>query len=266
MTPASGQDEGQDADEWDEHWANYGDPAEENPANSYRQQVLLQLLGPMPAGSSLVDIGCGQGQLAIALKERFPGVEICGIEESAEGVRRARAAAAAQGVDVRFLRRDLLVQLEEPEHDRPAADFAVCTEVLEHVDDPVLLLRHASEYLAPGCRLALTVPGGPRSAFDKHIGHREHFSASRLRSILEAAGLEVEQSSAAGFPFFNLYKLLVILRGKRLIEDLNRSDADVTSSRLARLLLRFFERTMRWNLLSSPFGWQIVAVARVPQP
>jgi 2-polyprenyl-3-methyl-5-hydroxy-6-metoxy-1,4-benzoquinol methylase len=36
----------------------------------------------------------------------------------------------------------------------------VCSEVLEHVDRPRELLANAAAYLAPGCRLVVTVPGG----------------------------------------------------------------------------------------------------------
>ncbi len=59
---------------------------------------------------------------------------------------------------------------------RAWADFAVCSEVLEHLDDPVLFLKNSAALMSPGCKLIVTVPGGPMSAFDKHIGHRRHFS------------------------------------------------------------------------------------------
>ena len=85
------------------------------------------------------------------------------------------------------------------------ATHAVCSEVLEHVDDPVAFLKRARDYLAPGARLIVTVPGGPMSAFDRHIGHRQHFDRLKIRSMLEQAGYSVERTYLAGFPFFNLY-------------------------------------------------------------
>src|SRR2546423_2245665 len=93
---------------------------------------------------------------------------------------------------------------------------AVCSEVLEHVDDPVAFLKRSQTYLAPKAQLIVTVPGGPMSAFDRHIGHRQHFNRRKIRSILEQAGYSVQRVYLAGFPFFNLYRLLVIARGKRL--------------------------------------------------
>src|SRR5437763_1411072 len=50
------------------------------------------------------------------------------------------------------------------------ATHAICSEVLEHVDDPASFLKQAGEFLSPDARLIVTVPGGPMSAFDRHIG------------------------------------------------------------------------------------------------
>jgi hypothetical protein len=128
-----------------------------------------------------------------------------------------------------------------------------------------VLLRNASGYLAPGCRIIVTVPGGPRTAFDRHIGHRKHFTESSLRSLLTRSGFVVQTIHRAGFPFFNLYKLAVLLRGQALIADLERS-SDHKESLLSRAVLRFFELTLDWSRRSSPFGWQLVAVAGGPIP
>ena len=85
--------------------------------------------------------------------------------------------------------------------------------MLEHVESRGALIRNAAPYMAPGCSLVVTVPGGPMSAFDRHIGHRRHFSPSDLRDLLRGAGFEIEMGGGRAFPFFNIYRLVVILRG-----------------------------------------------------
>jgi SAM-dependent methyltransferase len=159
-----------------------------------------------------------------------------------------------------FLQHDLLEGGKPEERFRGWATHAVCSEVLEHVDDPVRLLSNVSPYLAPGCRLVVTVPGSPMSAFDRHIGHRRHYRPPELRRMLETAGFVVERATGAGFPFFNLYRLAVILRGRRLIEDAERGAAGGA----VRLGMRVFESLFRLNLASSPWGWQTIALARIP--
>jgi hypothetical protein len=143
------------------------------------------------------------------------------------------------------------------------ATHAVCSEVLEHVDEPSALLRNARAYLAPGCRIVVTVPGGPMSAFDRHIGHRKHYTAESLSVLLGDAGFEVERAMAVGFPFFNLYRLVVVSRGERMVTDLTRRDGTVASP-AARLGMAIFRALLWLNLPLSRLGWQIVGVARTP--
>ena len=216
----------------------------------------------MSPQARIVDIGSGQGELAVVLARAFPESEIRGLEYSAAGVERSREAAARAQIEARlsFSQRDLLRARELQDSERHWATVAICSEVLEHVDSPDGLLANAKEYLAPGCRVIVTVPGGPRTRFDKHIGHRTHFTGRSLRHLLDKSGFEVLEVHQAGFPFFDLYKLVVLLRGKALIAELDQGSS-ASPSRLAGALLRFFDSAFRWNLSSSPFGWQLVAVA-----
>jgi SAM-dependent methyltransferase len=248
-------------DNWDQHWDDFGDPAQGNPANLYRQGLIFRLLGNPPPGAKILDIGSGQGEMALLLRGRYPTADIWGIEYSMEGVHRATKAAERAQLDIRFSQRDLLLPQDVPAADRNWATHAVCSEVLEHVDRPEVLIGNARGYLAPGCRLVVTVPGGPRSAFDRHIGHRQHFTPTTLRSVLEKGGFLVHTVQRAGFPFFNLYRLSVIARGRRLIDDLSRTDESAGSSKAMGLALQGFEQAFRLNLPSSPFGWQMLAVA-----
>jgi len=250
--------------DWDHHWDAYGEAADGNPANIYRRTLLLKLLGRPHAGSVVLDIGCGQGEFALHLQRLYPDLAVWGVEYSAEGVARGQARAAAEGLPVQFRQVDLL-QPTVRGAEQPAATAAVCSEVLEHVEDPTTLIRNARSLLAPGCRLVVTVPGGPRSAFDHHIGHYQHFTAAKLRGVLTDAGYQVDRVLRAGFPFFNVYKLAVIARGKRLIDDVERRTPQTTTIPGESVLKRFFGWGFRRSLDSFPLGWQIAAVATVPR-
>jgi SAM-dependent methyltransferase len=257
------EETGHDPNDWDRHWDAYGEAAEGNPANVYRRNLLLKLLGRPQHGSTVLDIGCGQGEFALHLQRLYPDLAIWGVEYSAEGVVRGQRRAAAEGLAVQFRQADLL-QPTALAVGQPAATSAVCSEVLEHVDDPVTLIRNARALLAPGCRLVVTVPGGPRSAFDHHIGHYQHFTAVKLRSVLSDGGYQVERVYRAGFPFFNLYKLAVIARGKRLIADVNNRTRGQRTIPGEAALQSFFGWGLRNSLDSFPLGWQMAAVASVP--
>jgi SAM-dependent methyltransferase len=254
LTPASIRDS---QDDWDRHWQDYADAAQENPAQRYRHQVICKLLarhgcsGP----ARILDVGSGQGDLACDLRRAFPQSEIAGLELSATGIEVSRRKLPK----AQFVQRNLL----EPGEPGPMdswAQFAVCCEVLEHLDDPDFFLKNAAEYLAPGCVLIVTVPGGPMSEFDRHIGHRGHFTPARIGSLLQSAGFEVEMASTAGFPFFNLYRMVVISRGRRLIADVQKD----SRSALASAVMALFRPLFTLNLLGWPWGWQTIAAARRP--
>jgi SAM-dependent methyltransferase len=256
-TPPTPTDTFSSTDDWDRHWVSYAESAALNPAQDYRRRLILSLLSADGPPKRVLDIGAGTGDLARTLRESFPDAEIGGIDVSAAGLELARQKVPS----ARFVVRDLLEEEEVPPDLQGWATHAVCSEVLEHVDDPVRLLVNAIPYLGPGCRLVVTVPGGPISAFDRHIGHRRHFRPSEVRQVLEQAGFEVDKALGAGFPLYNLYRLAVILRGRRLIED-----AKSGGGAASRLAMRVFQLLFRLNVDSSRWGWQSVASARLPGP
>lgn len=258
---AAATDKKQQAD-WNVHWDRYADSASLNPAQRMRHKLVLRALrtGRWPA-ERLLDVGSGQGDFLAMATGAGAARSYAGFELSESGVRISRAKLP----EAQLLQVDLLGASP------PAAEFAgwataaVCSEVIEHVDQPVEFLRALHRYLADGAMLVATVPGGPMSAFDRHIGHRRHYSESLIRQALLEAGFTVEKVWRAGFPFFNLYRLAVVLRGARLIGDVESGRGRGTRSGAARLAMSAFQVLFKMNLRSSPFGWQLVAIARKQQ-
>ena len=249
--PRGGDQSGQ----WNHHWDHYSRATEANPAQALRRRLIRRLLGEDAAGqdAAILDIGCGSGDLLAELARHFPEAAFAGIDLSESGI----TETARKTPQARLRQFDFSAPGEAPGDLQGWASHAVCSEVLEHVDDPQTVLANAAQCLKPGGRLVVTVPGGPMSAFDKHLGHRRHYTKAALRELLERAGLKVETAAAAGFPTFNLYRLVVVLRGKRLIDDVND-----TPGLLARVVMAGFNGLLTWSLFDSPWGWQIVASAR----
>jgi 2-polyprenyl-3-methyl-5-hydroxy-6-metoxy-1,4-benzoquinol methylase len=250
------------ADDWDRHWHCFAEAASLNPAQQFRHQLIVQKARRAWQGRALparlLDFGSGQGDLAVELHRAFPEWDLVGFEMSAEGV----AISAGKVSSGRFRVVDLFHPSPEAAEFAGWADLAACSEVLEHVDDPVAFLRATLAYLKPGARLFITVPGGPMSAFDRHIGHRRHFDAASLRAVIEAAGLQADQVERSGFPFFNLYRLLVIFSGKRLVGAAQRGE--VARGLVPRALAAIFRPLLLRSLRDAPGGWQMVAQARRP--
>lgn len=245
---------------WDRHWDAYEQSAALNPAQAYRRRLIFRALELEQTRGSirLLEIGSGSGDLSREIEQRHPYVELVGIDASEVSVELARKKAAKST----FFRQDLGTPLALPERFRRWATHAVCSEVLEHLEDPSKALEHARAGLAPGARLVITVPSGPMSAFDRHIGHKRHFTPATLTRLLVEAGFEVESVHGAGFPFFNLYRLLVVLRGKKLVADASSDNALPASARAA---MSAFSWLFRFNASRGRLGWQLVAVAVEPE-
>lgn len=105
-----------------------------------------------PAPRLVLDLGCGNGELLAALAARYPGAQLVGVEVSRG---RARTAAARLGGRAQVAQTPGSGRL--PLADR-SFDLVLVTEVIEHLKDPLSLLREVRRLLAPGGRLAVTAP------------------------------------------------------------------------------------------------------------
>lgn len=238
------------ADGWNDHWQQFGAAAEMGPSPKYRRRLVFRLLeGDKPR--RMLELGSGMGEFAEEFCRRFPGSQFLGLELSHTGVE-AASRRVPQGM---FLQRDLLQPPSSDDGSTYAATHALCSEVLEHLDHPGTLLRNATLYMAPGCKMIVTVPGGPMNAFYRHIGHRRHYSSRELNRLLQSAGFEVERAYDAGFPFFNLFRLGLTLRGDRLINSISGPPSPIVSAAMTVFDWLFRLNVMRW-------GWQTIAVAR----
>jgi SAM-dependent methyltransferase len=248
-------------DDWNQHWIDYAAATALNPAQAFRRELVFELLDLEAARSPvrLLDLGSGTGDFALDVLHHRPDAEIVGLDLSPSGVELAQRKVP----NGRFFQQDFTAPIAVAERYRSWATHAVCSEVLEHLDDPVSMLQNVRPLLAPGSRLVITVPSGPMSAFDRHIGHRAHFTRQRLEATLREAGLVPSALEGAGFPFFNLYRLVVIARGKKVIEDVAGGDAKSLPPS-ARAAMQAFSWLFKLNSRRTNLGWQLAAVASVP--
>ena len=159
-----------------------------------RLKKWLEVIGrhTSPGTGTAVEIGCAEGTLMLALKEK--GWETIGIEPDPQTVTRVQEAT---GLDIRagvF-----------PGVDLPSASLFVASDVLEHAPDPVSFLNSAHEALRPEGIIFLQLPlledergfGAMDSRVFDHEEHAFIFNRGSLAAILGLCGFEVLENNDA---------------------------------------------------------------------
>lgn len=138
-----------------------------------------------PAGSRVLEAGCGVGAQTVHLVARSPGAHVTAVDVSAASLAQARARVAAErpGARVEWRRADL--------YDLPFGDAAfdhvfVCF-VLEHLRDPGGALAGLRRVLRPGGTLTV-VEGDHGSAFLHPDSAHARAAIAHLAALQAAAG------------------------------------------------------------------------------
>lgn len=134
-----------------------------------------------------LEIGCGDGWVLAAIRDR--GWTVVGLERSPESARPARE----------IHRLPVAVGPLEAIREAGTFDLIVLHHVLEHLPDPLAVLRACAKRLAPGGRLILAVPNfaswqrrfaGPYWVHLDVPRHLGHFTPHSLAEALRRAGLQ----------------------------------------------------------------------------
>lgn len=114
-----------------------------------------------PAGSSILEVGCGVGSQTITLAQRSPNASFTAIDVAAESLAAAQRRAHAAGLpNVEFRRADIHALAG----DSATFDHVFVCFVLEHLDDPVAALQVMRGLLKPGGSITV-IEGDHGSAF-----------------------------------------------------------------------------------------------------
>src|SRR5206468_1095052 len=101
-------------DDWNRHWQAYANNNALNPAQAYRRRLILHALDLPRAASAqtrLLEVGCGQGELSAELAQRYPNLQLLGVDLSPVSVSIAQGRVPGGA----FYRQDLLQRNALPE-------------------------------------------------------------------------------------------------------------------------------------------------------
>ena len=152
----------------------------------------------VPTAGRALDIGCAAGFFLEVLSRH--GWQVAGVELSPEIARHAREVCGFDQVHVG----ELGTSSFEPN----SFDLITCWDLVEHVPDPIALLRKARSLLKANGHLIIETQNvesrfarllGHRWQHYKHLEHLYHFSGTTLQLLLQKSGFElVHQTSRFG--------------------------------------------------------------------
>jgi SAM-dependent methyltransferase len=135
-----------------------------------------------PAGSSVLEAGCGVGAQTVTLAQHSPEARITSIDVSESSLAEARSRAERAGVtNVEFRQADVFELPFEPE----TFDHVFVCFLLEHLSWPVTALERLRDLLRPGG--TITVIEGDHGSAYFHPDSQAAHDAIRCQVELQAA-------------------------------------------------------------------------------
>jgi 2-polyprenyl-3-methyl-5-hydroxy-6-metoxy-1,4-benzoquinol methylase len=210
-------------------------------------------------GGKLLDVGCGSGERLE--KMRHLGWTVSGIDFDAEAVRIARG----RGLDVSC------GTIPGTWFPTETFDAVTMNHVIEHVPDPIELLKECHRILKPGGKVVLTTPnsaGWGHRLFRKYWRglepprHLHLFSPASIEQILRRAGFELfsVRTTASAYVWRQSFMLRLDLT--------NRSAGDVRLkiANLLSLILNSAEHlALKFNAKAGEGLWVVANKSLVPQ-
>lgn len=188
---------------------------------------MLRQFGPVLPDGRALELGCFKGEFTRMIAPRYPSLTV--VEASSDLIEVARKRA---GDTISFVHSTFETAQLEGQYD---AIFLIHT--LEHLDDPVAVLRRINQWLTPSGKLFLVCPNANAPSrqiavkmglishnsavteAERQHGHRITYSLDTLERDARASGLKVLDRSGiffkpfANFQFDRLLKTDIISEG-----------------------------------------------------
>jgi 2-polyprenyl-3-methyl-5-hydroxy-6-metoxy-1,4-benzoquinol methylase len=190
------------------------------------RRYVLRSLDPFLRAGKALEMGCYRGDTTVLLAARFADLTVIEASDELVAVARARVSPAVRFIHATFETVDL----------RERFDSVFLLHALEHLDDPIAVLKRTGSWMAPGGRLFVVVPNANAPSrqiavymgliehnaavtdAEREHGHRRTYALDTLERDVTGAGLRVVHRGGVFFKPLANYQFDKLL-GTDIITD-----------------------------------------------
>ncbi len=213
---------------------------------------VIDKLGNLNPGDTILDVGCGTGAILAHLSKSY---RVIGIDMSPLAVEYSRK---------RGLTDVFLMPVQDFPKQKYTVRAATLLDVIEHIEDDVDVLKAVAELVGPDGRVVITVPAhmwmwGSHDVANHHV---RRYTKKTLRKALADAGLEPVRLTYYNSILFPLGVVRKWLDRKITVEKVSQNLAQPgpVVNGILKAIFAFERFLVTW--LPLPFGVSLLAVTR----
>ena len=198
------------ASEYDEGWeVRWDDMKKHGPYSRHVRRWIHDIVQACEF-ESVLDVGCGQGELLQEFLGRYPQVEtVAGVDYSPASVAITEQRIGQGQYHALDLQADDMLGLYGRKF-----DLTTCVDVVEHIEDDVATLANIKRVTGKYA-LVSTIQGNHLPEWEREaVGHVRNYRRGELVEKMQSVGFEIDRVVEWGFPFYSpLYRTYLTMVG-----------------------------------------------------